>query len=160
MDKQMNIDPAPERHSRKCAICTHPDRDAIDETFHRNVSSDSISNRNAFRLETARTPKTQAANPNSNREPQRLETPVTPTKQRPSPSSNRENKAPSQAPNPQSQPNPESKSNREPLRLEIPVTPTKQTPDPDPNREKEALFSEGARTMVNAEIQKMLIGKQ
>jgi hypothetical protein len=252
----MNTDPAPERHSRKCAICTHPDREAIDEAFlhwsrrvwaddsaqqnivqivknydvpslsslyrhahatglwlrrrtkirfaldriiekagetkpnayaviraiqiscrfaddgtyteptkqvlieHRHVISDSNPNRNAFRLETVPTPKRQAANPNSNREPQRLETPVTPTKQRPSTSSNRENKAPSQAPNPQSQADTQSKSNREALRLETPVNPTKQTPDPDPNRENKALFSEGARTMVNAEIQKMLIGKQ
>jgi hypothetical protein len=208
----MNPDPAPqaptpgevpssrERHSRKCAICTHPDRQAIDEAFlhwsrndqivkdydvpslsslyrhahatglwlrrrtkirfaldriiekagetrpnayaviraiqiscrfaddgtyveptkqviseHRTVNSVSNHNRKEFRLETARTPKKQAANPNSNREPLRLETGVTPTKQTPTTSSNRENKAP---------------------------------------------FSEGARTIVNAEIQKMLIGKQ
>jgi hypothetical protein len=233
-----------ERHSRKCAICTHPDRESIDEAFlhwsrndqivkdydvpslsslyrhahatglwlrrrskirfaldriiekagetrpnayaviraiqiscrfaddgthveptkqviieQRTVRSNSDSNRKPFRLETDRTPTKQEANPNSNREALRLETAVTPTKQTPSTSSNRENNAPSPTPAPLSNTAHQSKSNREPLRLEIDVTPTKQTPAPDSNRENEAPFSEGARTLVNAEIQKMLIGK-
>jgi hypothetical protein len=155
-------DPPPsiERHSRKCAICTHPNRQAIDEAFlqqspNHNIVKDynlpSLSSlyrhahatglcrvRAVNRLrdcESTDSARQEHDRPNSNRE------------------SNRENKACPADRNP-SQPN----SNRESIQLEIDLTPTIQTPL-DPNRETNAWYSAAARLTVNAEIQRMLIGK-
>ncbi|MFZ0737909.1 MAG: hypothetical protein WBL70_19070, partial [Candidatus Acidiferrales bacterium] len=36
--------PDPKRHARKCAICRHPDREAIDEAFIHWTSPDDIEN--------------------------------------------------------------------------------------------------------------------
>jgi hypothetical protein len=230
-------DPPPsiERHSRKCAICTHPDREAIEEAFlHRSrcrvwavnrlrdcnptdsaqqnrVRADDSARQNIVQIvkdydvpslsslyrhahatgpwirrrtkirfaldriiENAGEAKSNAfaiirviqiscrfdkdgtyveptkrvliehstvtAQSTSNRNPLRLETTVTPTKQTPQLDS-------------------KSNSNREALRLETPVTPTKQTPEPHSNRENNTWFSATAGQVLNAEIQRMLIGK-
>jgi hypothetical protein len=76
-------DPPPtiERHSRKCAICTHPNRQAIDDVFlHQSPNLATVT-------------LSQKGERKANREPLRLETVVTPTKQTPALRSNREKEA-------------------------------------------------------------------
>jgi hypothetical protein len=154
-------DPPPfiERHSRKCAICTHPDRQAIDEAFldqsgnpdivkdynlpslsslYRHAHATGLRVRTVNRLrdcESIDSARQEHDRPNSNRE------------------SNRENKS-----CPADQTPTEPNSNRESNQLQ------------NSNRENDAgsglmiqpgkVMSSGpARMVMTAEIQRMLIGK-
>ena len=142
------------RHSRKCVICTHPDREAIDEAFlhqprNQNIVKDfnlpSLSSlyRHAHATglgrasDSNRESKAAPQEANSNRE------------------SNRENEP---RPPEQAQTRPQPNSNRESNQLQ------------NSNRENDAgsglmiqpgkVMSSGpARMVMTAEIQRMLIGK-
>lgn len=132
----MNPDPsALERHSRKCAICTHPDRQAIDEAFlhlPRRVWADDSAQRNI--VDIVKDYNLPSPSP--------LYRHAHATGLWQARNSNRENEA---------SPPPQSNSNRESNQLETEPTP--------PNRENRKWFSDPNHIVLNAEIQRMLIGK-
>jgi hypothetical protein len=130
-----DLPPSIERHSRKCAICTHPDRQAIDEAFlHESHNHDIVKDYNLPSL--------------SSLYRHAHATGLWLLRYSPAAGSNRENEACTAEPN----------SNRESNQLEIDLTPTIQAPL-NPNRETNAWYSAAARLTVNAEIQRMLIGE-
>jgi hypothetical protein len=133
------LDPPPstKRHSRKCAICTHPNRQAIDEAFLHQSANHIVKDYNLPSLSSL----------------YRHAHATGIWLRRLTADSNRENEACTSDRNP-----PTPNSNRESSRLEIDLTPTIQTPL-NPNRETNAWYSAAARLTVNAEIQRMLIGK-
>jgi hypothetical protein len=143
-------DPPPsiKRHSRKCAVCTHPDRQAIDEAFlHQSRTHDIVKDYKLPSLSSLyRHAQATGLWPsrNSNRENSRC----------PAADSNRENKA-----RPAERTPPEPSSNRESNQLETSANPTNEHADLNPNREINAWYSAAARLTVTAEIQRMLIGK-
>ena len=145
--------PSMERHSRKCAICTHPDRQAIDEAFlhrsdkhqivkdynlpslsslYRHAHATGLRVRAVDRLcdcEATDSARQEHDPPNPNREP------------------NRENR-PTPAEQTQPPPNPNRESNREnKAGSGLMIQPGN------------VLSSDPARIPLNAEIQRMLIGK-
>src|SRR5580704_8148275 len=116
--------PSTKRHSRKCVICTHPDREAIDEAFLHQSANHIVKDYNLPSLSSLyrhahATGIWLRRGTVSN--------------------SNRENQAPRAE---QTEPSPNS--NRESSRLEIDPMPTIQTP-PSSNREDNAWYSAAAR---------------
>ena len=99
-----------ERHSRKCAICHHPDRALIEDPNRDKLAAQPSSRRGGGQLASRLHVNRPARSSESNLQPQtstiqkpliatppKLKSPVTPTKQRTAPRPNRHNPTPSKS---------------------------------------------------------------